>query len=351
MSFLIKYIASNISAEILGDADREISGVAAFEDAGPDEITFAADMKFLKRLSETKAGAVIIPKDYKEFDPGVISGTLLLSDNPKLHFFRIVSLFYPANEAKSFISPSACIGENFISGSDVEIGPGVTIGDDVEIGSGVCLMPGVYVGNKVHIGDNTLIKPNVTIMERTIIGKSVIIHSGTVIGSDGFGFTPDNDRHEKIPHAGFVQIDDNVEIGACNTIDRGTFGRTWIGKGAKTDNLVHIAHNVVIGKNTLVVAQVGIAGSTKIGNNVIIAGKAGISGHLTIGDYSIVGPGAGVLSDVEQGKIVSGAPGMPHKLWLKVASILPKLPDIRKKLFSLERRLKKCEQYIQDGTK
>ncbi|MBF0233245.1 MAG: hypothetical protein HQK65_09425, partial [Desulfamplus sp.] len=143
--------------------------------------------------------------------------------------------------------------------------------------------------------------------------------------------------HEKIPHAGFVQIDDDVEIGACNTIDRGTFGRTWIGKGVKTDNLVHIAHNVTIGEHSLIVAQVGIAGSSIIGKRVILAGKAGVSGHLTVGDGAIVGPGAGVLSDVKPGDIVSGIPGMPHKVWLKVASILPTLPEIRKRLFSLER--------------
>jgi len=345
MILSVKDIAAYINAEIIGQRGRKICGVSSFDDACPDEITFASDMKFLRHLDNTNAGAIIIPEDYDGFNPDMIpdSVSILLSKNPKLHFFRIVSVFHPEKKAKKAISPFAFIGENFVSGRDTVVAPGVTIGDGVVLGKGVCIMAGAYVGDNVSIGDGTLLRPNVTIMERSVIGRNVIIHSGTVIGSDGFGFTPDRDKHEKIPHAGFVRIDDNVEIGASVCIDRATAGKTWIGEGTKTDNLVHIAHNVIIGKNTLVVAQVGIAGSAKIGNNVIIAGKAGISGHLKVGDYSIVGPGAGVLSDIEQGKIVSGAPGMPHKLWLKVASVMPKLPDMRKKLMSLERRIKKCE--------
>ncbi len=346
MIYTVKDIAAKINAGIIGDEDKKLSGVAAFKDARPNEITFASDMKFLKRLEDTDAGAVIIPEDFSDINPDKVQATVLLSKNPKLHFFRIVALFYPSAKINAFISPAAQLGEDLIFGSEITIHSCVTMGNGVVLGDRVCLMPGVYVGDNVTIGDDTIIKPNVTVMENSVIGKRAVIHSGTVIGSDGFGFTPDHEKHEKIFHAGFVQIDDDVEIGACNTIDRGTFGRTWIGKGVKTDNLVHIAHNVIIGKNTLIVAQVGIAGSTNIGNNVIIAGKAGISGHLTIGDYSIVGPGAGILSDVSSNKIVSGAPGMPHKLWLKVAGIMPKLPGLRKKLLSLEKRVKKCEQAV-----
>ncbi len=345
MNISVKEIAEKINAGIIGNEDKKICGVASFEDAVSNEITFASDIKFLKNLNDTKAGAVIIPRDYEILNPDSIpdSVSILLSENPKLHFFRMVSIFYTSEEPDKLISPMAHIGENFVPGSPVTISPGVTIGNNVVLGDGVYLMPGVYVGDNATIGDGTMIKPNVTIMERTVIGKRVIIHSGTVIGSDGFGFTPDHEKHEKIPHAGFVQIDDDVEIGACNTIDRGTFGRTMIEQGVKTDNLVHIAHNVSIGKNSLIVAQVGIAGSTKIGNNVILAGKAGISGHLKIGDNSIVGPGAGVASDVSSGEIVSGVPNMPHKLWLKVVSIIPRLPEIRKRLLSLEKRVKACE--------
>ncbi|MFH1152593.1 MAG: UDP-3-O-(3-hydroxymyristoyl)glucosamine N-acyltransferase [Pseudomonadota bacterium] len=339
MKLTVQQIALSSDAEILGDGLREITGASSFKDAGPQDLTFAVEMPYLKRLHETGAGAVLIPREFAQFDPAAVSAVILRSDQPKLKFFRVLSEFYPPDKPSGFISPGAFIGSNCAIGCQVSIGNGVTVGDDVSIGDRSCLMPGVFVGDNTVIGMDVTLKPNVTIMDRTIIGNRVLIHAGCVIGSDGFGFTPGMSGHEKIPHGGYVQIDDDVEIGACNTIDRGTFGRTWIGRGVKTDNQVHIAHNVTIGENTLVVAQVAIAGSTTIGRNVIIAGKAGVSGHLTVGDGCIIGPGAGVLTSVPPGQIVSGFPHMPHRLWLKVGSLLPRLPELRKKLFSIEKRL------------
>ncbi|MBF0412239.1 MAG: UDP-3-O-(3-hydroxymyristoyl)glucosamine N-acyltransferase [Desulfamplus sp.] len=360
MKITLKEIALKIDGEVIGDETLEIYGVSSFYDAQPSDITFASDAKFLKVLDQTRAGAVIVPENFISDDRvsenGVLSEynvsgsaskscackvALIKAKNPKRKFFRILSLFHPPKQPIKIIDKRSVIGKSFINGDDISIGSHVTIENNVTIGNRVQIMHGVYIGDGVTIGDDTIIKPNVTILEHTKIGSRVIIHSGTVIGSDGFGFTQDTveGNNEKIPHAGFVQIDDDVEIGACNTIDRGTFGRTWIQKGVKIDNLVHIAHNVRIGEHSLIVAQVGIAGSSVIGKRVIIAGKAGVSGHLTVGDGAIVGPGAGVLSDVKPGDIVSGIPGMPHKLWLKVASILPKLPEIRKKIIALERSL------------
>ncbi|MBF0573540.1 MAG: UDP-3-O-(3-hydroxymyristoyl)glucosamine N-acyltransferase [Desulfamplus sp.] len=357
-----------MDGKVIGDETLEIFGVSSFYEAKKGEITFASDPKFLKALDRTCAGAVIVPEDFDillseefankkdsdtqalRFDKKILlSLSLIKTKNPKRKFFRILSLFHPSKKPNQTIAKDSVIGKNFIYNNSLTIGHHVTIGDCVGIGDNVEIMHGVYIGDNVVIGNNTVIKPNVTIMERTKIGSRVIINSGTVIGSDGFGFTQDSSDiedssggggvNEKIPHAGFVQIDDDVEIGACNTIDRGTLGRTWIQKGVKTDNLVHIAHNVIVGEHSLIVAQVGIAGSTVIGKRVILAGKAGISGHLRIGDGAIVGPAAGVLSDLESGQIVSGVPAMPHKLWLKVASILPKLPAIRKKIIELEKKL------------
>ncbi|MCP4115178.1 MAG: UDP-3-O-(3-hydroxymyristoyl)glucosamine N-acyltransferase [Desulfobacteraceae bacterium] len=343
MKITINDLAKNIGGEVIGDGALEISGVSSFDDANADEITFAVDPKFLNRLNETRAGAVIVPLDFQDAGSANLTCTLVKSENPKLHFFRIVSKFHPPKEPDRTISPMASMGRNLDLGKDVTIAPNVTVGDNVTLGDRVCLMPGVYVGDNVVIGSDTTIKPNVTVMEKTRIGRRVLIHSGTVIGSDGFGFTPNQGGHEKLIHAGFVRIDDDVEIGACNTIDRGTLGLTWIGKGVKTDNLVHIAHNVTIGENSLIVAQVGIAGSAAIGKNVILAGKSAVSGHLTVGDGAIVGPGAGVLSSVPPGEIVSGLPTMPHKLWLKVGKILPRLPDFRKRLSALEKRVERQE--------
>ena len=344
MHLSIKKIAKIVNAQIIGDETFIINKVSSFQDADKQTLTFASDLIFLKELDKSKAGAVIVPEDYDIHEDKMIKPILLKTKNPKNKFFKILNLFYPEKEFNKSIATNACIGKNVEIGQNVSIFSNVYIGDNVIIGSKVVLMPNVFVGDDVVIRNNTIIKPNTTIMEKSEIGSNVVIHSGTVIGSDGFGFTQNNQIHEKMIHAGYVCIGDNVEIGACNTIDRGTFGKTWLKNGVKTDNLVHIAHNVIIGENSLVIAQAGIAGSTKIGKNVILAGRAGVSGHLTVGDNAIIGPCAGVLNDVPSNKIVSGMPEMPHKLWLKISRILPRLPELRKKLFSLEKRIEKIEK-------
>jgi UDP-3-O-[3-hydroxymyristoyl] glucosamine N-acyltransferase len=183
----------------------------------------------------------------------------------------------------------------------------------------------------------------VAVLERCRLGHRVTIQAGSVIGSDGFGFAPDGDIYHKIPHTGIVQIDDDVEIGAGNTIDRGTFGMTHIKKGVKTDNLVHIAHNVTVGENTILVAQVGISGSTTIGRHAVLAGQVGVAGHIHIGDHVMVGGQSGIAGDVPAGQIISGSPTMPHKTWLRVQRIIPRLPELRKKISALEKRLRNLE--------
>ena len=343
MKLSVNKIAEIIQAEIAGDPSFIVKGVSSFDDSEPHDITFACETKYLTNLKQTRARVVIIPATFV-FDERDSGNTILLkTDNPKLSFFKLVSIFHPEKKTTPCIHPSANMGHHVKIGKDSIIGSNVFMSDNVQIGNNVHLMPGVYIGDDVSIGDNTLIKPNVTIIEKTIIGKNVIIHSGTVVGSDGFGFVQNFDKHEKIVHTGYVHIGDHVEIGACNTIDRGTIGTTVIGNGVKTDNLVHIAHNVKIGDNTLIVAQVGIAGSTNVGKNVIIAGNASITGHIKIGDGSIVGPCAGVRSDVPENEIVSGMPHMPHVRWRKVVSIISRLPEMRKNLFSFEKRLKDLE--------
>jgi len=344
MELSVKEIAKIINAEIFGENSLLIKGVSSFEDSNIFDITFAGDSQFLNKLEKTRAGAVIIPQSHGIDIDSFKDIVLLKVENPKSSFFKLVSIFHPPKKIDPGIHPSADIGLNVKIGENCIIQSNVVIGDNVSLGDNVHIMPGVYVGEDVFIGDKTLIKPNVTIMEKSRIGDHVIIHSGTTIGSDGYGFTQSNGIHEKIIHTGYVQLGNNVEIGAGNTIDRGTLGTTIIGDGVKTDNLVHIAHNVKVGENTLIVAQVGIAGSTIIGKNVIIAGKASISGHIKIGDGSIVGPLAGVYSDVPENEIVSGAPHMPHKQWRKVVSIMSRLPEMRKNLFSLEKRVKKIEK-------
>ena len=353
MNLSIKKIAEIIQARVVGNPDFEISGASSFDDAGPHDLTFACEQSYLSRLDQIQAGAVIVPDSFflenqtseKQARKKQISENciLLMTQNPKLSFFKILELLYPARPLTPLIHSTAIMGSNSMPGKEARIEANVFIGDNVMMGKHVHIMPNVYIADGCCLGDHTLLKPNVTLMEGSVLGSHVIIHSGSVIGSDGFGFTPNQGVHEKLVHTGHVKIGNHVEIGACNTIDRGTLGVTSLGNGVKTDNLVHIAHNVKIGDNTLVVAQVGIAGSTCIGKNVIIAGKAGISGHLTIGDSVIIGPYAGVSKNVPENEIVSGIPHMPHKTWLKVSNIISRLPGMRKKLLSFEKRLKQLE--------
>ncbi len=332
-------IAHHTGGEVRGDPDVEIAGVAPFEQAEKEHITLAASVKFLKRIEETRAGAVIVPKHFTE------SGrTILAADNPAVAFAKVIELFFPVPEPIDDISPGAHIGDNVRIGRRVSIGPSAVIGDRVVLGDRVRIHPGVVIEPDAVVGNDVQIYPNVTIRTRCRIGHRVVIHPGTVIGADGFGFSPDGKQYYKIPHTGIVQIDDDVEIGALNAIDRATFGKTWIQRGVKTDNLVHIAHNVTVGEDTLLVAQVGIAGSATIGRHAILAGQAGITGHLTIGDNAVVGPQAGVARSVADNAIVSGSPEMPHKLWLRVQQIIPGLPELKKKLSELEKRLNKVEK-------
>ncbi len=343
MKLTISQIARIVDARIVGEEDEVIHDIASFPQAKSGELTFASEPRFLKTIDQSQAGAIIVPTDFDHKVLNQFQGALLKCKNPRVSFFKVVSSIYPKKQITPFVSPDASIGKNVTIGKEVIIHPQVYIGDDVIIGDRVQLFPHVFIGDEVSIGDGSIVKPNVTIMEKSRIGKQVLIHSGTVIGSDGFGFAQQDDVHEKLEHTGYVQIDDHVEIGACNTIDRGTLGKTHIQQGVKTDNLVHIAHNVRVGKNTLLVAQVGIAGSASIGDNVILAGRAGVTGHIHVGDHTIVGPNAGVVSSVPSNQIVSGFPHMPHKKWLKIAAFIPRLLDFRKKILSLEQRVKKIE--------
>lgn len=346
MELPLATIAEVVNGEIKGDKNKKICGVAPFDDASGDEITFAGNAKFLKKIDETDAGAVIVPRDFQ-----ASTKNILQVDNPQLAFAMVLNLFYPPLKPEPGISSYANIGKNFVCGREASIAPCVVIGNNVTVGHRIALHPSVVIGDNVVIGNHVQIYPNVTILERCTIGNRVIIHAGTVIGSDGFGFTPDGKKYYKIPHTGIVRIDDDVEIGAGNTIDRATFGKTWIKSGVKTDNLVHIAHNVTVGENSVLVAQVGISGSVTIGKNAILAGQAGVVGHLTIGDNVTIGAQAGVAKSVSSDEIVSGSPAITHRLWLRVQKILPRLPELKKKLEEIEKRLKKIERSERENGK
>jgi UDP-3-O-[3-hydroxymyristoyl] glucosamine N-acyltransferase len=266
-------------------------------------------------------------------------------DNPRLAFATVLELLFPLSRPVPGIHPGATVGKQCALGKEVALAAGVVLGDHVTLGDRVALHPNVVVGHHAHIGDDTIVYPQTTILDRCRIGCRVILHAGTVIGSDGFGFVFHQGRYRKMPQIGIVQIDDDVEIGANCAIDRATLGKTWIKSGAKIDNHVHIAHNVVIGEHAAITAQVGFAGSTTIGRYVRIAGQAGIGGHLTIGDEVTIGPQAAVAQSVPDKQFVSGTTlAMAHGTWLRLQKILPNLPALYKQIRALEKRLAQLEK-------
>ncbi|MBW2369545.1 MAG: UDP-3-O-(3-hydroxymyristoyl)glucosamine N-acyltransferase, partial [Deltaproteobacteria bacterium] len=294
MELTLAQISEMVDGEVLGDAVMRITGAAAFENATINDITYASRANFLKKLNDTAAGAIIVPRDTQAERP------LIRVNNPELAFASVLGRFHPRTRLSTGIHPSAVVGEQFICGQEIAVGACAVIQNHITVGDRVEIHPNVVIGDHVEIGDDVLIYPNVTILERCRIGSRVVIHAGSVIGSDGFGFVQEGGRSYKIPQVGVVQIDDDVEIGAGNTIDRATFGTTWIKAGVKTDNMVHFAHNVIVGENSLAAAQVGVAGSVRIGKNVILAGKSAIAHHLTIGDHAIVGGKAGIGKSVPE---------------------------------------------------
>ena len=338
MKITLGQIAEWVAGELTGDPDCAITGAGPLDAAGEGQIAFA-EKSGLKRIETTKAAAVIVPRDYTQPDMNLIH-----VDNPRLAFATVLGRLYPPTRPDAGIHPSAVIGKGCTIGKDAAIAANVVLGNNVTVGDRATLDSNVVIGDQASIGEDTRIYPNVFVGERCCIGCRVIIHAGSVIGSDGFGFVFDQGRHHKMPQVGIVQIDDDVEIGANNTIDRATLGKTWIKTGTKTDNLVHIAHNVTVGEHAIIVGQAGIAGSTTLGKYVIIAGQAGISGHITLGDQVTVGPQCGVHKSVESKQVVSGTTlAMPHRTWLRLQAVLPDLPDLYKRVQLMEERLAQME--------
>ncbi|MDO8445945.1 MAG: UDP-3-O-(3-hydroxymyristoyl)glucosamine N-acyltransferase [Deltaproteobacteria bacterium] len=338
MEKTLKELAELVEGEVSGNGELLIKGVAPLESAAEGYIAFITSPKYAESLKTTSASAVIVPLDMK-----VEGKDLILSKNPQLAFAKLLTLYTSKTYISKGIDRRAFIGRNPLIGKDVTVYPFAYIGDHVEVGDRTVIHPRAHIGNGCTLGEDVVIYPNATIMDGCIIGNRVIIHAGAVIGSDGFGYARDWKKHYKIPQVGIVRIDDDVEIGANTTIDRASFGRTWIKSGTKIDNLVQVAHNVVIGEDSIIVAQVGIAGSSKIGNNVILAGQAAISDHVTIGDNVTVGGQSGVISDIPDNQVMSGYPTIPHREWLKASLTFPHLPEMRKSINELKKKVAELE--------
>ncbi len=335
MSFKLGQIGSEIDAELRGDPDLQIKGLAAVETAEPGDLSYIASRKFEKLVEKSRASALIVY-------PGLQSAkhSLLIVENPYLGFTMAMRMFYKAFSAVApGIEKTAVISDDVRISDDCYIGHNAVISKAVRIGQRVEIHAGAFIGEDVTIGDECRIFQNVTIRERVIIGANVVVYPNVVIGSDGFGYCWDGSRHIKIPQAGTVVIEDGVEIGAGTTIDRATLGETVIGKGTIIDNLVQIAHNCKIGPYSVICAQVGLAGSTELGRKVTLAGQVGVAGHLKIGDGAIIEAQSGVPADVPAGAVQFGTPSRDVYLAHKIEAILNRLPDYVK-------RIKKLESYF-----
>lgn len=314
--------------------DVEIVGVASLEQAGPDQLSFLADPKLKKLLGQSKAGAIICREDLADADRSA-----LVSANPYPDFVRALHFFAKPQGSFQGVSEQAFVHPEAVIEDEVTLYPFAYIGKNAVIGRGSAIFPGCYVGEDCVLGPGCTLYPNVSLMAGSILGKNVILHPGCVIGADGFGYLPGPQGAVKIPQIGRVRVEDNVEIGANTCIDRAALHETRIGTGSKLDNLVQIGHNVELGPHCLIVSQVGISGSTKVGMGVRMAGQAGVADHLTIGDGATLGPKAAVGKDVAPGSMVGGMPAMERGTFMRTMILLPKLPEMAKRLASLEQEL------------
>jgi UDP-3-O-[3-hydroxymyristoyl] glucosamine N-acyltransferase len=332
-------LAREVDGEVVGDGEVPIYRVTSIEEAGPGEITFLANPRYFSYMDACRASAVIVGRHVVSREAAQAQGKNYLEvADPYFAFAKIHQIFNPTSRLAPHINPLAYIDSEAKICDNATIFPHVFVSKGARVGARTILYPGAFLGEGVVVGDDCELHPNVVIRYGCKIGNRVIIHAGAVIGSDGFGYAGRGDDRVKIPQAGIVEVHDDVEIGANTTVDRATFGRTVIGRGAKLDNLVQIAHNVVVGENSIIAAQVGVAGSTRIGKGVTLAGQVGVVNHLEIGDGAVIGPQSGVGRSVPEGaKLSSGLHAAPHQEWLRVMMLLPKLPE----LWTLTRRLER----------
>lgn len=339
MAILLRELAEIIGGELDGDPEIVVSSASDIQDAADGSIVFAESDRHLDAACRCRAAAVIV---HDRVGDGY-SKPLVRVTNPRLAFARVLAVFAPKEGRAPGVDPSCRIGENSRIGKSPSIGPNVYIGRDTVIGDSIRVYPFAYIGDGVTIGDNAIIHPFVSLYDGVIVGDDVTIHSGAVIGADGYGYTRVGDQHYKIPQIGAVRIGDRVEIGANTTIDRAKTGVTEIGAGTKVDNLVHIAHNVKIGENCLIIAQTGISGSVEIGDRATLTGQAGVKDHVSIGSDAICAGRAGVMGNIAPGAFVSGYPARPHRDQMKVMAAEQRLPEMMRTLKDLERRVRELE--------
>lgn len=343
MSVTLQQLADLIGAELIGDPELKIKRVFPIDQAKAGDITFVANPKYLPKLKNCEASAVILA-------PGVEAPgrNLLRCTNPYLAFAKILTFLQGPAETGKGVMPGASVAGSADLADSVTIHPGAVVGENVIIGTGTIVHPGVVIYKNVVIGDDCLLHAGAIVREGCRLGDRVILQPSSVIGSDGFGFAPDGASYYKIPQVGIVVLEDDVEIGACSCVDRAALGETRIGRGTKLDNLVQIGHNVEIGADSILVSQTGIAGSSKIGQHCTFGGQSAVTGHVTVGDNVVIGARGGASSNVESNQILSGVPLIPHRQWLKMTMSLPKVPEMRKELQQLKKRLAELEALVRE---
>lgn len=326
-------IAALVGGVLEGDAALLISGINDLSRAEPGQVSFLGNSRYAKAAATTRASAVLVPRDFA----GLLPCAAIRVDNPSAAFARVVEAFAPPPVAWApGIHPTAVIDSTARIGAGVHIGPQAVVEAGVVLGERVHLGAGTYVGHEARIGDDCFLHPRVVVRERCILGRRVIVHCGAVIGSDGFGYDFQGGKYIKIPQVGIVQIDDDCEIGANTTIDRGRFDKTWIQEGCKIDNLVMIAHNVVVGKHTVIVAQVGISGSSSLGAYNTVAGQSALVGHVKTADKVTITAWTAVTKDITAPGVYRGGPAKPMRESMEIEALTQRLPELYQRLRALE---------------
>lgn len=327
---------------VCGDLEATVKGLNSIAEAEPGDVTFLGNTRYAASLKASRATAVLVPEDFQGTDGDM---ACIAVENPTLAFSQVIRQFGPKKPlARWGVNDLALVDSSARFDADqVSIGVGVYVGEGATLGNGTILWPGCFVGTGAVIGENCELHPNVVIRERCVLGKRVVIHSGSVIGSDGFGYEMSGGRHVKIEQVGIVEIEDDVEIGSCTTIDRARFGRTWIGEGTKIDNLVQIGHNCVLGKHCIIVSQTGISGSTRIGDHVTMGGQVGVAGHLVIGDKVVLFAKSGVTKSIPEAGAYTGYPAKPLMEGRKMLTYPGRVPELMERIRKLEKRLAALE--------
>ena len=336
--WLLSDLARAVGGRVDGDPNRRVHGVATLEEAGPDDLSFLTNPRYRPFLGPCRAGAILVGPD-----AGIEGRDLLIAPDPYVALAEILDRMHPVRRPAPGVSEDACVSPGATVGVDVAIGPFAVVGEGVRLHDRVVVGAGVVVGEGSTIGEETVLMPRVVLYPGTSVGARCLIHAGVVLGGDGFGFATTAGTHRKVPQLGRVVVEDDVEIGANSTVDRGTLGETRIGRGTKIDNLVMVAHGVVIGPHGLLAGQAGIAGSTRLGSHVTMAGQSGAAGHLKLGDRVVIAAKSAVFTDVPDRAFVAGTPAVDHRSWKRSLALVKMLPELRLRLRELETRLAALE--------